>query len=341
MKAIGLVSGGLDSALAVAVVRRLGVDVLALHFFNGFAPGSMKRQVLEEGMVDGQIAALGGEMSGAMGVPVDVVDVTEEFLEILVSPRYGYGANVNPCIDCRIFTLGKAKERMESEGVDFVFTGEVLGQRPMSQHRQAMDLVERRSGLEGYLLRPLSAKLLPPTIPEKEGWIRREDLYDISGRSRKRQIALAAELGVTGYSPPAGGCALTDENYARRFRDFLKSTVKGTISRREAVLLSVGRHLRLTHSVKIIVGRNREENVYLEKNWGESWLAVPVEHPGPTVLIQGEPGERELERSASITARYSDAKKLTSVRVRVAKGDIERVYEVAPADEEELRRCRI
>lgn len=341
IKAIGLVSGGLDSMLAVAVLKRQGIDLVGLYFFNGFAPGAIRRRIYDDTSVDNLLAEKAGGLSRNLGIPVEAVDVSVEFLDLLVSPRHGYGANVNPCIDCRIFMLERARDRMELEGADFVFTGEVLGQRPMSQYKLTMDTVERRSGLEGLLLRPLSARLLPPTIPEEKGWVNRDELLDIQGRSRKRQIQLAGELGIEGYGQPAGGCTLTDANYAVKFRDFMEHGGSPSITPKEAILLAVGRHFRLSPQVKIVVGREEAENLYLEKNWGDDWLAAPVEHPGPTVLIMGEAGDEELRIAAAVTARYSDAKRLPNVKVMVKKGERERIYEIAPAGDEELERYRI
>lgn len=341
IKAVGLVSGGLDSALAVAVLRRLGIDLLGLHYYNGFSPGSLRSEVYGTEKPESRFTRKALELSEVLGIPVEVIDVSVEFLHMLVSPQHGYGANVNPCIDCRIFMLRKAKERMEREDAGFVFTGEVLGQRPMSQHRRALELVERQSGLQGLLLRPLSAKLLPQTIPERKGWVNRNELLDIQGRSRKRQIALAGELGIKGYSQPAGGCTLTDENYARKFKDLLEHRDPKSLTRDDTLLLAVGRHFRLSPLVKIVVGRDEEENTYIELHVGEGWIAVPMDVPGPTVLIQGETGTEEIRTSAAIAARFSDAKYHQHVRVLVKKGEREEILEVTPAEDDLVNRLRI
>jgi tRNA-specific 2-thiouridylase len=340
-KAIGLVSGGLDSALAVAVIRRQGIEVLGLNYHNGFSPGAVRLEVLGEESIEILLERRARDLSLSLHVPVEVIDISEEYIDLLLDPKYGYGANVNPCIDCRIQMLKRAKERMVAEGASFVFTGEVLGQRPMSQHRGAMNTVIRESGLDGYLVRPLSAKLLPRTVPETDGLLDRERLLDIQGRSRRRQMELAEEFGLTGYSQPAGGCLLTDENYARKFKDLVDHEGKRAITRQTAVLLTVGRHFRLSGGVKIVVGRERTENHYIERNWADDWLATTADSPGPTTLIIGDPADAELQAAASITARYSDAKRESSVRVRLKKGLEERMVSVAPAANEDLDRYRI
>lgn len=343
IRAIGLVSGGLDSQLAVALMKRQGIEVLGLHFYNGLSPGALRR-VIGGGEPEAEfLDAKAKRLSGLLDIAVEIVDISgsEEFLDILVSPRHGYGANVNPCIDCRIFMLRNAKKRMEDEGYRFIFTGEVLGQRPMSQNKQAMDLVERRSGLEGFLLRPLSAALLKPTVPEHEGWIDRGRLLDIQGRSRRRQMALMEEWGLGEFAQPAGGCTLTEIAYAGKFKDLMAHRDDPRISRADAVLLAVGRHFRLGPRIKIIVGRDETENNYIERAGGGSWMLTTAEHPGPTTLVQGEPGEDELLRAASITARYSDAKRLPSVRVGAWRGEERRTFEVAPIADEDLEPLRI
>ena len=340
-KAIGLVSGGLDSALAVAVVKRLGIEVLGLNYFNGFSSGAIRAEMLGEEDMQAFLDRRASDLSGSLGVPVEIVDIREGYIDLLLGPKHGYGANVNPCIDCRIDMLKRTKERMEAEGAAFVFTGEVLGQRPMSQHRGAMNTVIRESGLDGYLLRPLSAKLLPKTVPEEEGLVDREGLLDIQGRSRRRQMALAEELGLTGYSQPAGGCMLTDENYARKFKDVLDHEGARVISRRLAVLLFAGRHFRLSGAVKIVVGRHQMENHYIERNWAGEWLADPVDSPGPTTLILGDPTDDDLMTAAAITARYSDAKRESSVRISLKRAGEERIVDVAPVPDDELDRYRI
>lgn len=341
VKAIGIISGGLDSALAVALVKRQGIDILGLHFYNGFSPNGIKAEVAGEEALQAFIEGKKATLTASLGIPVEVVDITEGYLDLLVSPDHGYGSQVNPCIDCRIDMLRKASERMRSEGAQFVFTGEVLGQRPMSQHRGAMNTVEQGSGLKGRLLRPLSARLLPETIPEEEGLVDRSMLLDIQGRSRRRQMALAEELGITGYSQPAGGCTLTDENYGRKFREMLEHEGASSLTRPLAVLLAIGRHFRFESGSRLVVGRHETENQYIERSFEGEWLLEPVDCPGPTTLLLGEPAKGDLERAAAFTARYSDGKNEETVRIRVVRGDDEKLFDIEPASDEELERYRI
>jgi len=340
VKAIGLVSGGLDSALAVALVKRQGIETLGLHILIGFSAPCVRREAAGETLEE-IITSEAERLSTSLGARVRVVDCSREYVQVLLHPRHGYGANMNPCVDCHTFMLRKAKELMEREGARFVFTGEVLGQRPMSQHMRALELIERESGLSGLLLRPLSAKLLPETAAERNGWIDRERLCDIEGRSRRRQMELAAELGVTGYASPGGGCMLTDANYAARLRDHIRHSREGTLTREETLLLSIGRHLRLSPGLKLVAGRREAENLYLERAWSGEWLGASLDAPGATLLIIGEPSEEEMRIAASIAARYSDAKGLPTVRVAFRKGGGERVFEVVPASDETIDGLRI
>ena len=341
VKAIGIVSGGLDSALAVELIKRQGLEILGLHFFNGFSPNAIRAEVVGTEALEAFIEGKGTALKASLGIPGEVVDISEGYMDLLLSPEHGYGSQVNPCIDCRIDMLRKAERRMRAEDAEFVFTGEVLGQRPMSQHRGAMNTVERESGLKGRLVRPLSAKLLPETIPETEGLIDRSLLLDIQGRSRRRQMALAAEIGITGYSQPAGGCTLTDENYGRKFREMLEHEGASGLSRRMAVLLAIGRHFRLEGGSRIVVGRHFTENQYIERNFSEEWLAEPVDCPGPTTLLLGEPAKDDLEKAAAFTARYSDGKNEASVSIRIVREREELLFDIAPAADEELERYRI
>jgi tRNA-specific 2-thiouridylase len=250
---------------------------------------------------------------------------------------------MNPCVDCRIFLLRQAKAWMETHGHHFIFTGEVVGQRPKSQMRSTLRTVERESSLEGYLLRPLSARLLKPTIPEQRGWVDREKLYGISGRGRKAQIALAEKFGITDYPQPSGGCCyLIHRAYSRRLRDFLEHEGEKVLTTAQVQLLAVGRHLRLPSGHKVVVGRHEQENEYLESCDVEGVLLTTPDHPGPTTLVPGNPTREEIEQAARITASYSDGKDEPAARVEVHHGsDTVKVLMVAPMAREEIHRLMV
>ena len=333
IKAVGLLSGGLDSTLAVRVMLEQGIEVTALHFRTGFSYEERERVAgnRRHGPTEAERAAT------MLGVPLEIIDVSAGYLPVVLHPRYGYGSGMNPCIDCRIFLLRQAKAWMEEHGYHFVFTGEVVGQRPKSQMRPTLNTVERESDLRGYLLRPLSARLLPPTIPEQRGWVDRERLYAISGRGRKEQIALAKQFGITEYPQPYGGCCyLIDRTYARRLRDFLKHEGEAALTLAQAQLLAVGRHLRLPTGRKVIVGRHEQENAYLETRCAEGVLLTTVDYPGPTTLMVGEPTREEIELAARITAGYSDGKEATVVHVEVRRDKMSEVLAVAPLGRTEI-----
>jgi tRNA-specific 2-thiouridylase len=257
----------------------------------------------------------------------------------VLHPRFGYGSGMNPCVDCRIFLLRQAKAWMEAHGHQFAFTGEVVGQRPKSQMRPTLNTVERESGLTGYLLRPLSAKLLEPTIPEQRGWVDRERLYAINGRGRKEQMALAAQFGITEYAQPSGGCCtLIHKVYSRRLRDFLEHEGEEALNTAWAQLLAVGRHLRLDSGRKVVVGRHERENDYLESCGVPGVLLTTPDYPGPVTLVPGEPTREEIEQAARITAGYSDGKDEPAVRVEVRQsGGPVKVLTVAPRAREEMQ----
>jgi tRNA-specific 2-thiouridylase len=338
IKAVGLLSGGLDSTLAVRIMLEQEVEITALHFRTGFSYVERNRAVGR-----GPARPSDAERAAAMlGVPLEVIDVSDEYFPVVLHPRYGYGSGMNPCVDCRIFLLRKAKAWMEDHGHHFVFTGEVVGQRPKSQMRPTLDTVERESGLRGYLLRPLSARLLKPTVPEQRGWVDRERLHGISGRGRKAQIALAEQFGITDYPQPSGGCCyLIDQTYSRRLRDFLAHEGAEVLTRERVQLLAVGRHLRLPSGRRVIIGRDERENAYLETCGVKGVLLTTVDHPGPTALMPGAPAREDIERAARITAGYSDGRDEPALRVQVRHGSgrdgpVE-VLTVAPMAREEAR----
>ena len=307
-RAVGLVSGGLDSTLAAEMLTRQGVEVTGLYFSTGFCKTDHRRAIRRKKDDDPKKLRNEALRAGAAGkFPVEVIDVSQDYLKVVLNPRYGYGAHANPCIDCRIFMLGKAKEYADRIGAETVFTGEVIGQRPFSQHREALRLVEKKSGLEGRLLRPLSAQHLTPTTAEQEGRIDRERLGRIGGRSRREQEQLAADYGLSDYPQPSGGCCfLADETYARRFKDLGAHLPHEAITRDELVLLKVGRQFRLSPSSKLHVGREEAENVFLRRFAPGRWVAEAVGVEGPTGIVTGSPSEADLDLAAAIIARYAD-----------------------------------
>lgn len=291
-KALALLSGGLDSALAIHLVKRQGVDVTAVSFTSFFSP-------LDTDRPDSTVRVLAEQLD----VPLILRPKGRDFLDIIRNPAHGHGKNLNPCIDCRIYTFRKAKELAQEIAASFIVTGEVLGQRPMSQRRDAMALIDRESGCRGLVLRPLSALLLPPTFPEEAGVIDRGQLLDVAGRGRKVQLRIAKEIGLTGYSSPAGGCLLTDKGFSSRLRDLLEAVEEPTPEDLE--LLRVGRHFRLRPGLKIVVGRNQEENRSLEELAGPNTIFSPREFPGPTIVCVGSPEPDEYCLIGSVVRRYS------------------------------------
>lgn len=336
---IGLLSGGLDSALAVKVIEHAGADVVCLHFFTGFCITGHHSRV---GRTDKPVANSALQVAAEIGVPVELCDISEEYLDIVLHPRYGYGANVNPCIDCRIFMLRKAREYMARRSGEFVFTGEVVGQRPMSQMRRTLDVVEKNAGLEGRLVRPLSARLLPPTVPEQEGRIDRDRLLDLQGRSRKPQIELAKRYGISSFTQPGGGCCfLTDEAYARKFKDMRAHDAADRLTMDDVVLLGVGRHFRLSPAVKVILGRDEIENTFLSRYAGACWTVQAKDCPGPLGLVLGEIGPELWSPIGSLAARFSDGKRETRLAVEFSRKGETVDLVVAPATDEFVNAHRV
>lgn len=339
-KAIAMISGGLDSTLALAMVRAQGVEVKAITFYTGFCITETQRR--KGGRQDGTMPQNEALRAAAdLDVDVEYVDISgQAYLDMLLNPRYGYGANANPCVDCRIFMMRKAKEIMEREGADFIFTGEVLGQRPKSQRRDTLWAIEKQSGLVGRLVRPLSARLLAPSIPEQEGILDRTRLGDISGRGRTRQIEMAHEMGLLEWPQPAGGCCfLTDEAFSRKFFDIIgQQEAAGQakhLAQEDIVLLTVGRHFRLSPTAKLIVGRTEVENGVLE-TYAEGRARLLAAHrTGPIALVEGAPTWEERRLAAGIVARYGKGKDEPQVEIewRDADGAVE-VFAVAPEQDE-------
>jgi tRNA U34 2-thiouridine synthase MnmA/TrmU len=334
MKAISLISGGLDSILAAKIIQSQRIEVIPLNFKIPFSQAAKKISSQNQNKIK--------EVAANLGIELKTVDITKEFLELLESPRYGFGSNMNPCIDCKIFMLTKARELLGPWGAEFIITGEVLGQRPMSQNRQSLELIEKRAGLEGLLLRPLSAKLLPETIPEQRSWVQRDKLLGFSGRSRRPQMELARELGIKEYPNPAGGCLLTDPEFAKRLKELIAHQ---ELSLENIELLKIGRHFRISPRAKLMVGRNEKENEELLKLAEENdYLFMPTEKiAGPTSLARGEFNEESLKLCCSITCRYCDLDGETETEIiyRKIPGKEDNILKAAVIEEGRLVSLRI
>ena len=326
VKAISLLSGGLDSILATELIRRQGIEVIT---FNIKTPFGIPKK-------DGSSEA--AQAADQLKVPLKVVSVEQDYLRMLRNPKHGYGKNLNPCVDCKIFILKKAKKYAKEIGADFIFTGEVLGERPMSQHGPALKVIAEESGLKGKLLRPLSAKLLAETAAEKKGLVDRNKLLSIQGRSRKPQFALAKEYGITVYPSPAGGCLLTCEEYSKKLRDLFEN--KKRLSMADVTLLRVGRHFRLGKN-KIIVGRNETENKFLLANKMRGDFVFELSDVvGPTTLLQGPKTKLAIETAAKLTASYSDVESGEAV-VKLGKDALDKSIMVALPKKADVDRLRV
>lgn len=320
VKAIALFSGGLDSMLAAEVVRRQNIDVLCLTFETPFFSAQKAQDAARQ-----------------INLPLVVENFTAEHLAMLKAPRYGYGKNMNPCIDCHTLMLKHAGRKMEETGADFIITGEVLGQRPMSQVKQSLFLVAKNSGYSDYILRPLSARHLSPIKAELEGKIDRSRLLAICGRGRKPQMQLAADFGIRDYAPPAGGCLLTDPMFARRLRDLFSHKEDRRI--RDIDLLKYGRHFRINDNYKIIVGRNKADNNALQTHVLEDDLVLSMaDYPGPQVLVPYGGDENIMNTAAALCVHYSDAPDNREVNVNCLKGKTSTTISTKAAAKEDCER---
>ncbi len=332
MKAIVLISGGLDSTLAARLIQEQGIEIIALNFKTAFCLCDKKKS---------GCGSQAKEVADNLGIELKVINITDDFLQILKHPKHGYGANMNPCIDCRILMLRKAKEFMEHSGAKFMITGEVLGQRPMSQHKQALKIIEKESGLESLVLRPLSAKLLLETIPEKENWVDRQKLLNFSGRTRKPQIELAKNLNIQDYPCAAGGCLLTDPQFAKRVKDLI---THDELNLNNVELLKIGRHFRFSKQAKLVVGRDEKENQRLADLIKDGdYLFMPLEIAGPTALGRGNFSQELIQLSCAITCGYSDLN--GSIEAEIVYKKVpekeEKIAKVLPIEKEKFISLRI
>ena len=334
VKAVALVSGGLDSILAAAVIKKLGVEVMGVHFRVPFVLRSAAAVAAHEREIEGQ--------AQESGVPVRIIAIGEEFLEMVRHPKFGRGKNMNPCIDCRIFMLRKAKQYMEEQGASFLITGEVVAQRPMSQHRVTMFSIDKEAGVEGLNLRPLSARILPETIPEQKGWVDRSKLFDLNGRGRRQQIDMAVMMGIVHFPQPAGGCLLTDPIFSRRLRDLMKT---GAYTMNDIDLLKVGRHFKIAPAVRLTVGRDERENMRIQElaQPGDYILVPEEEVAGPTAVVRGVSTESDRLSACRVMSRYCDRGGRVAIGVMITpvpEGERQEVM-VEPAPESELDRLRV
>ncbi|MES9869187.1 MAG: tRNA (5-methylaminomethyl-2-thiouridylate)-methyltransferase [Sedimenticola sp.] len=312
-KAVALISGGLDSLLAAKAIQAQGIHVEGINFFTGFCVEGHTHAIRKK---DRNKPKRNNALWVAeqLGIKLHIVDIVEEYKDVVYNPKHGYGANLNPCLDCKIFMVQKAHEWIEKHGFDFIITGEVMGQRPMSQRKDTMPVVARDSGADDLLLRPLCARNLPETLPEREGWVDREKLYDFSGRTRKPQMALAKAFGIEDYAQPAGGCCfLTDAQYSKKLADLWQARGEKTYEMDDIMLLKVGRHLRPRPNFKVIISREEGEGNFLQGYRKQFISLKTTSHPGPLALIDGEVSDEDIELAARLVARYSQGKSADSV----------------------------
>jgi tRNA U34 2-thiouridine synthase MnmA/TrmU len=331
-KAVALISGGLDSLLAARVIQQQGIQVEGINFYTGFC-------------VEGHTHAIRNRdrkrekrnnalwVAEQLGIKLHIIDIVEEYKDVVINPRHGYGANLNPCLDCKIFMVRKAHDWIVENDFDFIITGEVIGQRPKSQRKRCMPVISQESGAEDRLLRPLCALNLPETLPEREGWVDRARLKDFSGRSRKPQMELAEEFGFDDYAQPAGGCCfLTDQTYSVKLQDLWDNRGSREYELDDIMLLKVGRHIRPSKDYKLIIAREEGETNFLSGYRNQFQTIKTVSHAGPLALVEGEELDAEqLELACAITARFSKGRDADSVELRVSnRGQESRSIHVRP-----------
>lgn len=326
-KAVALLSGGMDSILAARVALEMGIDVHGIFMKTVFF--SNKK---------GDRVQLVQKTAESINIPVSIIDIERQYMEVLRNPKHGFGRNSNPCIDCHTFFLKKAREFMPVVDATFIITGEVVGQRPMSQHMEMLLQIEKEAGCKGKVLRPLCGKLLPKTLMEEEGIIRRDDLLDLSGRTRNRQMELVREYKMKVETHSGGGCLLTDIGFGARMLDYLKYYPEEDYI--HIKLLIIGRHFRLSEKVKVIVGRDQQENekIYAARKIGA--VIFPIEEiPGPTALVIGDFEREDLLKAASLVSRYSDGSGTKKIVIR--NGRKEEIIDIGEMPDEELNPLRI
>ncbi|KTD08503.1 tRNA (5-methylaminomethyl-2-thiouridylate)-methyltransferase [Legionella jamestowniensis] len=336
-KAVALISGGLDSMLAVKVVQEQGIHVEGINFYTGFChsghTSAIRNRKTEKPLRNDALW-----VAEQLGIQLHIIDIVEPYKEILLNPKHGYGKNVNPCLDCKIFMVQEAYKWMLENNFDFIITGEVVGQRPKSQRSATMPLIAEKSGAEDRLLRPLCAKLLPPTLPEREGWVNRETLYDFRGRNRKPQLGLAASMAIDEFAQPAGGCCvLTDDNYTRRLRDMWEHRTTRDYDLEDIILLKAGRHIRPLPHYKMIIARDEAESNFLTGYRKQFTHMLVRNHRGPMILIEGQPEPDDFITCARIAGRFCSGREEVSVEVELHHLDgQQQVLTVQPLRAEEI-----
>jgi len=323
--------------LAAKAVMEQGIHVEGINFFTGFCVEGHTHAIRKR---DAEKPKRNNSLWVAeqLGIKLHIIDIIEEYKNVLLNPKHGYGANMNPCLDCKIFMVNKAKQWMQEQGFDFIITGEVVGQRPMSQRKQTMPIIAEESGADDLLLRPLSAQNLPMTLPERNGWVDRQKLFDFSGRSRKPQMSLAKQYGFSDYAQPAGGCCfLTDASYSQKLVDLWRARGQRDYDLDDVMLLKVGRHIRPRPHFKMIVAREDGESRFMSGYKKEFISLNCASHRGPLVLIDGVVSEDDLHLAAQIAARYGQGREAEQVEVTIRnqQGD-ERNISVTPLAAEQI-----
>jgi tRNA-uridine 2-sulfurtransferase len=336
-KAVALISGGLDSLLAAKAMLEQGVHVEGINFYTGFCVEGHTHAIRKKDKAKPKRnnALWSAEQ---LGIKLHIVDIVEEYKDVLINPKHGYGKNMNPCLDCKIFMVQKAHQWIKENDFDFIITGEVVGQRPMSQRKETMPVVSKESGADDLLLRPLCAKNLPETLPETNGWVKREELFDFSGRNRKPQMELAKKYGFEDYAKPAGGCCfLTDEHYSAKLVDLWDARGSREYEMDDIMLLKVGRHIRPNPNYKLIIGREDGENKFLQ-GYKNNFTSIKIMScGGPLTLLDGIASDADIEFSARIAARFSQGRNedIVTVETRRANGET-RTIDVKPLQASEI-----
>jgi len=321
-RALAMISGGLDSILAAKLIKEQGIEVIGICFKSYFFNENNAKRMVKQ-----------------IDVPLKVIDISKEHFEMVKNPKHGYGKNINPCIDCHAMMMKYCSKLLREYNADFIVTGEVLGQRPMSQNKTSLNLVKKESGIGEKILRPLCAKNLEPTEMELKGLVDREKLLDISGRNRKVQMELAEKWGIVDYPSPAGGCKLTEPNYARRLKELLK--FNDNISKRELEMLKLGRHFRVSYNAKIISSRTALEAEELKKYiTKKDIIFLARDFKGSMSVIIGKPTKEDIEFAAKITGRYSKGKNEKNLYIKYGNysNELNNIININPAKDEEINR---